>query len=135
MRTSQRALTTAIVVTAIAGSYAGATAATRPAKAASATFGTPVVVDHFALPGHERGQFCQCFTDFLTRNENCRAGSEATGRLSDAAASIEVVEVVGRHREQAEGIAGCGQLGRRHGYSCDLDRGPSCSGPCLFAGH
>src|SRR3954465_3717227 len=52
MRTSQRVLTTGIVVTAIAGSYAGATAATRPAKAASATFGTPVVVDHFR-PGYE----------------------------------------------------------------------------------
>src|SRR4051795_12480590 len=52
MRTSQRALTTAIVVSAIAGSYVGATAATRPAKAASATFGTPVVVDHFR-PGYE----------------------------------------------------------------------------------
>ena len=52
MRTSQRVLTTAIVVTAIAGSYAGATAATRPAKAPSATFGTPVVVDHFR-PGYE----------------------------------------------------------------------------------
>src|SRR3954465_15241491 len=52
MRTSQRVLTTGIVVTAIAGSYAGATAATRPAKAASATFGTPVVADFFH-PGYE----------------------------------------------------------------------------------
>ena len=52
MRTSRRVLTTAIAVSAIAGSYAGATAATRPAKSASATFGTPVVVDHFR-PGYE----------------------------------------------------------------------------------
>ena len=52
MRTSHRALTTAIVVSAIAGSYAGATAATRPAKSASATFGTPVVADFFR-PGYE----------------------------------------------------------------------------------
>lgn len=52
MRTSQRALTTAIVVSAIAGSYAAATAATRPSTAAGATFGTPVVVDQFH-PGYE----------------------------------------------------------------------------------
>jgi hypothetical protein len=52
MRTSQRVLTTTIVVSAIAGSYAAATAATRPAKAPGATFGTPVVVDHFR-PGYE----------------------------------------------------------------------------------
>jgi hypothetical protein len=52
MRTSQRVLTTTIVVTALAGSYAAATAATRPAKAASASFGTPVVVDFFR-PGYE----------------------------------------------------------------------------------
>src|SRR3954469_8738361 len=52
MRTSRRVLTSAIAVSAIAGSYVGATAATRPAKAASATFGTPVVVDFFR-PGYE----------------------------------------------------------------------------------
>jgi hypothetical protein len=52
MRTSQRALTTAIVVSALAGTGLAATAATRPGHARAATFGTPVVVDHFH-PGYE----------------------------------------------------------------------------------
>jgi len=52
MRTSQRVLTTAIVVSALAGSGLAATAASRPAHAPAATFGTPVVVDFFH-PGYE----------------------------------------------------------------------------------
>jgi hypothetical protein len=51
MRRSRRVLATTVAVTALAGSYA-ATAATKPASAPKASFGTPVVVDLFR-PGYE----------------------------------------------------------------------------------